>query len=479
MEWKQCQGDDKGNKGRWYAKCKTLNAAGKPEGFKWGSPKSSPNVSPTESFHAFPTTMENLSAPSAPSINQDDVKHCAIPGCKSTRIAPDCEHSCCRKHCLALSGCKSKTHKLTNSEHVRMAAIDPQLLTPAAHAPSLNLQDQPPSRLNAKAKGKTRGTNEVDLLANTHHPSQLPAVFTTGYAQKELLHQQKDAREAEQCEINQRAASTIQVFGWSKEFEVQDPSAFVSNASQRTQEWKLTVSATVLRALGMVAGQDGQSTLQYFNPSRGRWVNITQGHVLVLPSPHAYLQDLGVTLLPDFDDVFKISTTTIHVPHLRHNLAAERTSVRKADHCDIIKLSKTKRSTSPQSNSSSDCSDCSNSIAMRASKPEGFLTQQSPPLGEIIELTISDDDSSISGDLATSAASSKSQSELPPVLAKSESAKAVGRSRILVVHVLNFKLDKQNIVYDWYTGLDSTDDANSYMYAIQYVVVEKISLVRE
>lgn len=257
MEWKQCQGDDKGNKGRWYAKvsylmtdlqylcnpelipkCKTLNAAGKPEGFKWGSPKSSPNVSPTESSHAFPTITENPSVPPAPSINQDDVKHCAIPGCKSTRIAPDCEHSCCRKHCLALSGCKSKTHKLTNAEHVRMAAIDPQLLTPAAHAPSLNLsstdvngrppagprsepssidsQGQPPSRLNAKAKGKTRGTNEVDLLANTRHPSQLPAVFTTGYAQKELLRQQKDAREAEQREINQRAASTIQVFGWSK-----------------------------------------------------------------------------------------------------------------------------------------------------------------------------------------------------------------------------------------------------------------------
>lgn len=256
MEWKQCQGDDKGNKGRWYVKvsylmaslqylrdqsipkCKTLNAAGKAEGFKWGSPKSSPDISPTESSHVFPTTTKNSGLPLAPSINQDDVKHCAIPGYKNTSIAPDCEHSYCRKHCLALSVCKSKTHKLTNAEHAWMAAINPQLLTPAVHAPLLNLsltnvngqlptgprsqpsalnsQGQPPLRSNAKAKGNTRGTNEVDLLANTHHPLQLPAVFTTGYAQKELLHQQKDAREVEQHEINQRAASTIQVFDWSK-----------------------------------------------------------------------------------------------------------------------------------------------------------------------------------------------------------------------------------------------------------------------
>jgi len=40
----------------------------------------------------------------------------------------------------------------------------------------------------------------------------------------------------------------------SQEFEVQDPAVSVSNASQRVQEWKLTVSATVLCALGMIVG---------------------------------------------------------------------------------------------------------------------------------------------------------------------------------------------------------------------------------
>jgi len=117
-----------------------------------------------------------------------------------------------------------------------MAAIDPQILTPTAHALSLNLSSndtdgqtptRPPSQHSAlndpaqppphpKAKGKTCGTDDVDLLAHARHPSQLPAVFTTGYAQKEHLRQQKDTCEAEQREINQRAASTIQVFGWAK-----------------------------------------------------------------------------------------------------------------------------------------------------------------------------------------------------------------------------------------------------------------------
>jgi len=157
--------------------------------------------------------------------HEDSHRRCAILGCKNARIASNCDNLCCRRHCPSLGGCKSKKHQVSDTERQRLAVIDPQLLTPAAFtcptAPSDNelnapamVASLPPGPSNSQVHvpaiqptfGKPKGnlkahnlpTPDTDLLASTRHPSQLPPVFTIGYAHNELLRQQKEARELEE-----------------------------------------------------------------------------------------------------------------------------------------------------------------------------------------------------------------------------------------------------------------------------------------
>ncbi|KIJ07580.1 hypothetical protein PAXINDRAFT_19237 [Paxillus involutus ATCC 200175] len=449
MEWRLCTNNENGNEGRWYAACKTRNSKGQPEGFKWGSPRASPNLSPTLSTGSLQPAEGSTSGGQHHDDHDNDHEHrCAIPGCKNTRVAANCDNFCCRKHCLALGGCKSKKHKLSAVERKHMAVIDPTLLaaptpmmenhsyplTPSDTGPSMDLdvapcsQDlglaTPSSRLSVipaldalhvkkamrqpssstpkirnvakgKGKAKARSDDDIDMLASSRHPSQLPAVFTAGYAQKELLRQQKESRDSEQHTLNQRAAATIHVFGWprdgeeSQEFEVQDMSTNPLSPDNSANQLKLAISAIVLQGLGMGVGVDGQSMLQYFNPSRSRWINILQGHVLALSTPHAYLCSLGVTSMPDFDIVFTTCTTAaVAVPNIRSHLTAERASVRSANHRDLLQMA------APSSHAvhssikklpsvieiTSSSEDNDNSDAVTARKSQGVSCQANPPL---------------------------------------------------------------------------------------------------
>ncbi|KAF8833223.1 hypothetical protein BDN67DRAFT_986167 [Paxillus ammoniavirescens] len=460
MEWQLCTNNENSNEGRWYTACKTRNSKGQPEGFKWGSPRASPNLSPALSTGSLqPTEGSTSGGQHHDNHDNDHEHHCAIPGCKNTCVAANCDNFCCRKHCLALGGCKSKKHKLSAVEHKHMAVIDPTLLatpspmmenhsyplTPldtgpntdsdvaprsqdlglAISSPRLSVipaldalhvkkamcqpsSETPKTRNVAKGKGKAkaRSDNDVDMLASSRHPSQLPAVFTAGYAQKELLRQQKESRDSEQRALNRRAAATVHVFGWprdgeeSQEFEVQDMSTNPLSPDNSVNQLKLAISAIVLQGLGMGVGVDGESMLQYFNPTRSRWINILQGHVLALSTPHAYLCSLGVTSMLDFDIVFTICTTAAAaVPNIRSHLTAERASVCSANHRDLLQMAAPSSHTIRSSikklpsvikiTSSSEDNDDSDAITARksqgVSKPERFLGT--------IELTSSDESS--------------------------------------------------------------------------------------
>ncbi|KAG1890519.1 uncharacterized protein F5891DRAFT_1198141 [Suillus fuscotomentosus] len=385
LAWRVVSSSKNDNRGRWYAMCSKKTPAGKPEFFRWGSPKSSPNQSPpnlSPTLHSGslpPVAGTSLIPESHVSHAQDassNTHHCAIPGCKSSRVAVSCKHECCRKHCLAFGGCRLKKHKLSPAECQCFAAIDPALLvvppnphhrnsmtpseTPDSIQPTPDLETcaptpilthetpyttLPPASVTPAAsressagpsnlpvtrtkKGKARAVEDVDMLANSRHPSQLPPVFTQRYAEQEL-------RDLAWC-----AANTIYAYGWSKDgnqaemFEVQNGFTYP----------QLQMTASILSALGLTAGEDGSSMLQYYNTARSRWVNIIQGHVITLDTHHIFVCNVGVSVMPDFDTIFHdCAASEAGAPNIRTNLQAKRASIRHANNRDLLKLASSKR----------------------------------------------------------------------------------------------------------------------------------------
>ncbi|KIK32807.1 hypothetical protein CY34DRAFT_100723 [Suillus luteus UH-Slu-Lm8-n1] len=385
LAWRMVSSSKNDNRGRWYAMCSKKTPAGKPEFFRWGSPKSSPNQSPPDlSLTLHSGSLLPIAVPDASSNTQG---YCAVLGCKSCRVAVGCEHQCCRKHCLAFGGCHLKKHKLSPAERQRFAAIDPALLVPPNphHRNSMTPSDTPdsiqptpdletraptpilphkrsyatlpptsttpattressagPSKLpvTRTKKGKAHAVEDVDMLAHSRHPSQLPPVFTQRYAEQELILQQQKTREAEQRDLARCAANTIHAYGWSKDgneakmFEVQNGFTYP----------QLRMTASILSALGLTAGEDGSSMLQYYNTARSRWINIIQGHVITLDMHHIFLRNIGVSVMPDFDTIFHgCDASEAGVPNIRTNLQAERTAVRNANNRDLLKLASSKR----------------------------------------------------------------------------------------------------------------------------------------
>jgi hypothetical protein len=92
-----------------------------------------------------------------------------------------------------------------------LPALSPPLTTPVEALPPTLSTNPVPAKLASQGKGRTVG---VDMLASTRHPSQMPAVFTQGYAQQEALRQQKEAIETERRVVERVAANTIDVYGW-------------------------------------------------------------------------------------------------------------------------------------------------------------------------------------------------------------------------------------------------------------------------
>ncbi|KAG1839960.1 hypothetical protein DFJ58DRAFT_733057 [Suillus subalutaceus] len=221
------------------------------------------------------------------------------------------------------------------------ATLPPPSVTPAAtQEPSARPSNLPIARSKVNRKGKARASEDIDMLANSRHPSQLPPVFTQCYAEQELILQQKKARDAEQCDLVRCVANTIHAYGWSKDgdeaemFEVQDGFTYP----------QLQMNAAIISALGLTTGEDGSSMLQYYNAARSRWVNIFQGHVITLNAHHIFICNVGVSVMPNFDTIFHGCTASeAGAPNIRTNLQAEHASVRHANNRDLLKLASSKK----------------------------------------------------------------------------------------------------------------------------------------
>jgi hypothetical protein len=109
----------------------------------------------------------------------------------------------------------------------------------------------------------------------------------------------------------------------------------------------MRITSTILAGLELTTGEEGQHLLQYFNLPLCRWSNIFQGHVIALQSPQVYLRNVGVSKMPDFDNIIAqysaspTSSPTTNVPHLCTNLASKRASVHHANNQQLTGRSRT------------------------------------------------------------------------------------------------------------------------------------------
>ena len=101
-------------------KCHLANEQGKPcQFFRWApgsskSPSASPPTLATPTLPSIPVAATYTSAPAPITTTSSgpNPSKCPIQGCGQTRLADDCTHRFCRKHCLDAGGCSSKTHRL-------------------------------------------------------------------------------------------------------------------------------------------------------------------------------------------------------------------------------------------------------------------------------------------------------------------------------------------------------------------------------
>ncbi|KAG1724072.1 hypothetical protein EDB19DRAFT_1834310 [Suillus lakei] len=352
LVWCMISSSKNDNHGWWYAMCSKKMPAGKPEFFWWGSPKSSLNQSPPDlSLTLHSGSLSPIAIPDASSNTQ----YCAVLGCKSCCVAVGCEHQCCRKHCLAFGGCHLKKHNLSPAERQCFAAIDPVLLvppnphhrnsmtpldTPDSIQPTPDLETCTPTPILPHETSYATLPPTSMTPATTQELSAGPSKLPVTCTKKELILQQQKTQDAEQCDLARCAANTIHAYGWSKDdneaevFEVQ-------NGFTYPQLW---MTASILSALGLTAGEDGSSMLQYYNTARSRWINIIQGHVITLDMHHIFMCNIGVSVMPDFDTIFHgCNASEAGIPNIQTNLQAERAAVHNANNCDLLKLMSSKR----------------------------------------------------------------------------------------------------------------------------------------
>ncbi|KAG1731214.1 uncharacterized protein EDB91DRAFT_1252276 [Suillus paluster] len=225
-------------------------------------------------------------------------------------------------------------------------AIDPALRVPPRPVASTSAPTAGPSTISPEAQGppaaavpavssaavahcSNKGkdcalpSSEVDIHANPHYPSQLPPVFTQHYAEQEQQLKAMEHQAAEQRDLEHHTKNTVEAYGWSEDGAEVTMCEFQDGITLL----QFKVTARVFRALGLYSGDDAEVQVQYFNTSKSRWCTVQQGHVLMLDSRQVYMCNIGVTITPEFDEIFE--SNSLHaVPNICTNLKVERAAVR-------------------------------------------------------------------------------------------------------------------------------------------------------
>ena len=173
-------------------KCNGPDSLGKCcEFIRWKPESSSPPLmpvapqayAPTGSFfitsQPMPVSGSVFATNAAPGI-----PHCRTKGCGQTRIAPDCGHCLCRKHCIADRGCSSKTHASAiipvpvPSSTATYTPTSPFSSTTTAIALPQIFPPPPTTPLSQPSQPSPDSLLNLDACPNPRFQSHMPAIFT-------------------------------------------------------------------------------------------------------------------------------------------------------------------------------------------------------------------------------------------------------------------------------------------------------------
>ncbi|EDQ98493.1 uncharacterized protein LACBIDRAFT_335915 [Laccaria bicolor S238N-H82] len=380
VPYKLCQSDVNGNKGRPIAICQGPNSKGKRcNTFRWKkgyskSPSSSPTVTTPPLFPAlsqafgstgfFPATYsKSLSslppatapAPSFPLLLQASrsttsfpatsqaisgsvfvttappgIPQCPTRGCGQTRIAPDCQHRLCRKHCISNGGCTSKTHTGPRSAktctgsysasppattvqpvHVRMPTLPLPPMAASSHKGKILIAS--PSDANARM---SPDVDILDALPNPRFRSHMPPIFTSQWKREQELAEEQRRVESEQKPCAAQVKHTVIVYAWAEDLKPATVEEFQEGLLTFTWPY-FPLSTSVLSMLSL---NDPATHVQLYCQALGTWVNINVGHVIELKEgARVFLKPSHVVNYPDFDRLLKPEST----PHLQYKLTEE------------------------------------------------------------------------------------------------------------------------------------------------------------
>lgn len=278
----------------------------------------SPSVSPTlasQPTFAGPAFLPSPAAVSAPTGK------CSVAGCGQTRLADDCTHRICRKHCIEMmGGCSSKKHK-------PVVAHAPPLLTPAvAYAPPPSgpitvstTPRQPPSSITIPPASRSPSPQIIDARADPRFATHLCPIFTQAITDQQEKLRQQTTLDAELKEKAQKAKQRITLYLWTTE----DAPPTIKIIQDFTWPY-LTITSSLLASVGLLQASEGGNLRIYDEDGIQDWVAIDVGYVTeVHEGQRVFLKDASLRKCVDFHKSLDSRPPT-STPHLHRHLAREQ-----------------------------------------------------------------------------------------------------------------------------------------------------------
>ena len=153
----------------------------------------------------------------------------------------------------------------------------------------------------------------------------MPAIFTEQLRREQEMLEEQRQLDMERTQNESRAKRNITVYAWSE-----DASPPLIRMFQAGFTWPFFIlTPGVLSLVGLADATDSRGLQLYDTASLGAWVHIDVGHTFeVREGQRIFIKDVAVRDYQEFDQYLHIDPRQ-STPHLRYDLATERTSIRE------------------------------------------------------------------------------------------------------------------------------------------------------
>ncbi|KJA20095.1 hypothetical protein HYPSUDRAFT_142688, partial [Hypholoma sublateritium FD-334 SS-4] len=321
VKFRRCQSNANGNRGHLMAMCNLVNEDGTQcEFFRWapGSSRSPSATPPMRNPPAHPQVLANVAAATVTAP-----LGCPVQKCGQSRLANDCMRRVCRKHCIKLGGCASKTHKTTVDAPANQ--FPPPSFDTAPNQlslPTVDLAPLQPRQPDPASIPTTNSSQPLDAHPNPCFASHLLPIYVESLAHEQALELSKSKLDAEWIASARQAVQKVTVHAWRPYLTAPE-----SCQIQKGFTWPFFMFSSAMLSLVGLQQSAELGALQMYNVAEEYWITIDVDHVMEVQEGQCiFLRDRSVADCQGFDELFKQLT----LPHLRDNLLQERTYVRNA-----------------------------------------------------------------------------------------------------------------------------------------------------